>query len=1042
MKNTKKLSAALLVVVMLISMLSCMVVPTASAAPGSTLGEPISIDTNVSAGSGIAVSGKALPNDILVVYSGWAGRNGTVSIKLGGTVYSATMGTNAFAEIAQAAAVANAGNTIYVAAGTYSTQIDVKVSGLKIYGPYAGVSPNAPFNGSAKNLEIANPARPAAASASADTKDEAVFTGRISIPKEGPHTEVNGLYFSGASCDFYNQSGALRYGTYVRNCIVNVTTATFFNMDRGLNANFVFEDNRVLNGKTLTTMGGVMDIRYSRNYFNLSNVTARPSSFASGAMGTACIVEDNYYAECNGAIAYDRTGVYQITQYSFIVRNNYVAKCGPNFSFVTNRYFVTNSLPSINMQITGNTILGVDEFRPVLDFPYVASQGVGDYRYMVNFNNNIVDLPQSGTFINSGMNGVLNCAYNYFVNGVSANQVTKHPEAVLILNPSYLDADMTILSGDARITAVNLNYPSSIDQENLVVNIDMSNTTYPTVNMGAALTISDGCTWELYEDETLTKKIADKILYFDGVETKRYAAIYTADGILSNIYTIRIEREYGSESEIVDILIDNASVPAPEILGTAYKYDVPTDVAFLDYEIKTSSGATYTLYSDSACTTELKADTNYIPYGGYTVYVWVKSEDKTSNSKYSITFNRDRSELYDPCVVDITAPESGSAIIRPDRMDPSKLWMTYTPDAFLKKVNFDFETTPGATWKLYKDSAKNTLLSSSAAKKEIALNPGMTTLYVEVTDATNTNLITFVIQNQTLSSDATITGVVGFAATIVDNKIFVGGFGENFMANFETNNPYAVCKVYADAAKKYPVEYTSTPVVDPVTNRTVDNRTFNLDINLPGKSVYYVECIAEDGTVNSYTMTITKNVAAIEFKDIAKDAWYYSYVTEAANAGIMQGDNNQNFNPNKATTRQEMAIVAARLLGYNNAAFDGVKLNMKDEASIDSWALGAVKVCYANGIMKGNAESNGVYFMPKASITRQEVMIMFARMFNLSGSYDLSVFSDASSVASWAKAEVEATVASGLVQGSDDGRLNPNSPITRAELAALIARAV
>lgn len=1041
MKNTKKLFAALAAVVMLISMFSCMVVPTVSAEVSTTLGGPVSIDAKVSSGSGIAVGGKELPENILVVCSSWTGKTGSVSIKLGGLVYRANMGVNAFAEIADAVAAADAGNTVYVAAGAYSTAITVSVANLKIYGPYAGVSPNAPFDGEAKNLSEPNPARPAAASAGAATDTEAVYSGRINIPKESPHLTVDGLYFTGGSCDVYNQSGALRYGTYFRNNILNITTAIFFNMDRGLNANFVFEDNRVLNGKTLTSMGGVMDIRYSRNYFNLTNVTARPSSFASGATGTSCIVEDNYYELCNGAIAYDRTSPYQIVLYSFIVRNNYVAKMGTGFSFVTNRYYANNSLPGISMQITGNTILGVNPDKAVMEFPYVASQGnAGTYRYIVNFNKNFVDLPADGMLVNSGMNGVLNCAYNYYTTPISADRVVKHPNAELILYPYYADEEMTTLVGDARITAVNLTYPSEINQKELTVTINMGDTTYPTVNMGAALSVSEGCTWKLYEDETLSKEIVDKTLYFDGIVTERYAAVYTPDGVLSNVYTIIIERDYCSEAKIVDILLSNSTVPSPEILGTAYIYDVPTDVAFLDYDIKVSSGATYTLYSDSACTKALEDIGSYIPYDGYTVYVWVKSEDKTMDAKYSITFNRERSDLYDPCVIDVIAPESGDTVVRPDRLNAGKLWMSYYASTLLGEAAFEFETTPGATWKLYKDAEKTTLLSASDNVKSIPLVAGTQTFYVEVADATGTNLITFVVENQTLSSEATITGIVGYAPTIVDNKIMVSGFGTTFNATFATGNPYAVCEVYADPAKTLKLEYTSSPVTEPDSIRVIDQRSFAMGIQ-HANTVYYVDCIAEDGTVNSYTMIIDKTVAANPMVDVASDTWFAPYVEEVLSKGYMAGDGDTNtFRPDDKTTREEMAVVAARLLGYDPANYASVKLNMKDAGSIVNWALGSVKVCYHNGIMKGNAEGTGVFFKPKANITRQEVMVMFARMFKLNGTYDLSVFSDANQIADWAKAEVQAVVASGLIVGSE-GKLNPNAFITRAELAAIIARA-
>ena len=134
-----------------------------------------------------------------------------------------------------------------------------------------------------------------------------------------------------------------------------------------------------------------------------------------------------------------------------------------------------------------------------------------------------------------------------------------------------------------------------------------------------------------------------------------------------------------------------------------------------------------------------------------------------------------------------------------------------------------------------------------------------------------------------------------------------------------------------------------------------------------------------------------------------------------------------------------MAVVASRLLGINATAFADVKLPFKDADTISDWALGNVKVVYAMGVMKGSQDATGLCFRPVSDISRQETIAMFVRMLGLTGSYNLKKFKDHASVAAWAKADVEAAVASGLIEGSD-GKLNPTKPITRAELAAMISR--
>ena len=158
MKNIKKLSAALLAVVMLVSMLSCMVLSTAAAS--FNVGEgPVTIE-KVEGGSGIVVGGKSLPNGVRVVNSSWKGAKGDVTIKLGGVAYRCRMGETAFADLIDASIAAKDNDTIYVAAGVYESNISINVGGLKIYGPYAGVNPNDRYDLAWPNWE-----RPAADSA-------------------------------------------------------------------------------------------------------------------------------------------------------------------------------------------------------------------------------------------------------------------------------------------------------------------------------------------------------------------------------------------------------------------------------------------------------------------------------------------------------------------------------------------------------------------------------------------------------------------------------------------------------------------------------------------------------------------------------------------------------------------------------------------------------------------------------------------------------------------------------------------------------------
>lgn len=76
---------------------------------------------------------------------------------------------------------------------------------------------------------------------------------------------------------------------------------------------------------------------------------------------------------------------------------------------------------------------------------------------------------------------------------------------------------------------------------------------------------------------------------------------------------------------------------------------------------------------------------------------------------------------------------------------------------------------------------------------------------------------------------------------------------------------------------------------------------------------------------------------------------------------------------------------------------------------------------------------------PESPITREEAFAVLARAFGLDGDASaLSDYTDGGSVSPWAKSAVSALIDSGFVNGAN-GKLNPRSSITRAEFAKVIS---
>jgi uncharacterized repeat protein (TIGR02543 family) len=118
------------------------------------------------------------------------------------------------------------------------------------------------------------------------------------------------------------------------------------------------------------------------------------------------------------------------------------------------------------------------------------------------------------------------------------------------------------------------------------------------------------------------------------------------------------------------------------------------------------------------------------------------------------------------------------------------------------------------------------------------------------------------------------------------------------------------------------------------------------------------------------------------FTDVKADSAFLPYIEWAYKKGVVQGTGNSRFAPDRAITREEIAVIFA-----NYAKAIGYKLPVTREAttyadafSIGSYYQTAVTAMQQAGIMMGG---NGNKFNPKASATRAEVSSMLHRYIKL-----------------------------------------------------------
>lgn len=170
--------------------------------------------------------------------------------------------------------------------------------------------------------------------------------------------------------------------------------------------------------------------------------------------------------------------------------------------------------------------------------------------------------------------------------------------------------------------------------------------------------------------------------------------------------------------------------------------------------------------------------------------------------------------------------------------------------------------------------------------------------------------------------------------------------------------------------------------------------------------------------------------------------WAQDYITQLYQLGITTGETLEDgticFYPNRNITRGELLTMVVRMLGVDTAQYENVTLPFADADTIHSWLLPYVKAAYSLGLLQGDQVGDALYAKVSENVTREAAMVIIGRTLGYTQTADLSVFVDSDQVSDWALEYVQTLVALGIVNGSDDGKLNPKSGILRGEVAKII----
>ncbi len=115
------------------------------------------------------------------------------------------------------------------------------------------------------------------------------------------------------------------------------------------------------------------------------------------------------------------------------------------------------------------------------------------------------------------------------------------------------------------------------------------------------------------------------------------------------------------------------------------------------------------------------------------------------------------------------------------------------------------------------------------------------------------------------------------------------------------------------------------------------------------------------------------NEVAFAFDDVTKDMWSYPYIETAYKGGIVSGMNKNYFGATETITRQDAAVMIARVLGAPSVT---EKDTFADSQNISDYAKDAVAFAAKRGIMNGMSDGN---FEPMGITTRAQAAAIISR---------------------------------------------------------------
>jgi len=181
----------------------------------------------------------------------------------------------------------------------------------------------------------------------------------------------------------------------------------------------------------------------------------------------------------------------------------------------------------------------------------------------------------------------------------------------------------------------------------------------------------------------------------------------------------------------------------------------------------------------------------------------------------------------------------------------------------------------------------------------------------------------------------------------------------------------------------------------------------------------------------------------LPFDDVAATAWYYPHVRAVWENQLFQGTGRNTFTPHGTMTRAMFVQVLANIEGVNLSEYRTLAPIFEDTADSTLWYFSAVQWAAVHEISHTQTsnifEPSRAITREEMAVMLHNYIV--SREIEVPQNQDAPIpFADQADISVWAVDAVRAIQAAGIITGYPDGSFQPSNQSTRAEVATIFAR--